>query len=258
MSPDPPRRPPRRKPPSRPKRLRPGPLSAKRPFAGPGAATSKALGLKAGLSREWMEELQNTSRPHRLDRAAQTIADALEAFVSEDFTRAAEMAERAKDEVPRSGRIRELLGLSYYRMGRWRDALREMLAYRRLTGRVDENHVIADCYRALQRPEKALEAIDEVAPKDVEPEVWAEVAIVAASTLAEFGEIDRALARLARADLNPIQVEPYHLRLWYVRSDLLERAGRNREARAGWERIAAEDPAFFDVEERLSRLHGAE
>jgi tetratricopeptide (TPR) repeat protein len=148
--------------------------------------------------------------------------------------------------------VRELLGLAFYREGRYREALAELLAFRRITGSLEQNHVIADCYRALGRPERALEICGEVTADRVPPEVWAEVLIVAASTLADRGELDGALATLARADLDPEEVKPHHLRLWYVRSDLLERAGFTSEARAGWERILAEDPDFFDAAERLA------
>jgi tetratricopeptide (TPR) repeat protein len=116
---------------------------------------------------------------------------------------------------------------------------------------VDQNHVIADCYRALGRPDRALEICHEVTPGLVSPEIWSEVLIVAAATLAEQGDYERALAQLARADLKPPEVKPHHLRLWYVRADLLEKAGRFKEAKSIWERISAEDPNFFDVSRRL-------
>ena len=49
--------------------------------------------------------------------------------------------------APRSPRVREVLGLAYYGVGRWQDALTELKAYKRITGRVDQNHLIADCLR---------------------------------------------------------------------------------------------------------------
>jgi tetratricopeptide (TPR) repeat protein len=200
-----------------------------------------------------MSELRNTVRPHRLQKVAEEVDEALAAYQSDDYERAAALAERAKNEAPRSGRIRELLGLSYYSLGRWHDALRELLTYRRLTGRKDQNHVIADCYRADGKPDKALHTVNEATVKDVPPEIWSELMIVAASMIAESGDISRALAQLARAELKPKKVEPHHLRLWYVRADLLEKAGRTKEAKRDWEAIAAEDPTFFDVADRLAK-----
>ncbi len=180
------------------------------------------------------------------------VQRALAAYDDEDVDAAVAAAAEAKGIAPRAARVRELLGLCLYRAGRWQEAVRELLAFRRMTGSVEENHVIGDAYRALGRPDRALELISEVPRRKVPADLWAEVVIVAAGALADKGELDQALLRLARADLEPRSVEPYHLRLWYVRSDLLERAGRHEEARAGWERIAAEDPDFHDVMERLS------
>jgi tetratricopeptide (TPR) repeat protein len=200
-----------------------------------------------------VQELRHTSRPGASDRAASIVGRALKALSSGDSERAASLAREAKALAPRSGRIRELLGLTSYRCGNWQEALRELLAYRRLTGLLDENHVIADCYRALDHPERALAVCAEISPQRVSPAVWAETVIIAASTLAEQGETERALAELKRGDLEPRQVQEYHLRLWYVLADTLERAGRTAEARATWERIYAEDPDFFDVGDRLQR-----
>lgn len=205
-----------------------------------------------GLSREWVDELRATVRPGHLDQAMSLVSKSLEAFTAGDYEHAVSLAEQAKAGTQRSGRIRELLGLALYHTGKYKDAVRELLTYRRLTGLVDQNHVIADCYRALGRLDKALEVCHEATPSLVGPEIWSEVLIVSASTLADMGEPDKALAQTARGDLSPSKVEPHHLRLWYVRADLLEKTGRNSEAAALWERISAEDPQFFDVGERLT------
>ena len=150
----------------------------------------------------------------------------------------------------------ELLGLAYYRLGKWKEALRELLTYRRATNSTDQNHVIADLYRAQGRPDRALEVTAEVRSDKTSPELWAETMIVAAGALADKEDLRGALAMLNRVDLNPDEVESYHLRLWYVLGDLLERSGRRQEATEQWERIAAEDPDFFDVQQRLSGRRG--
>lgn len=229
----------------------PPPGGSKRPRPGAGTPPRREPQDIHGLSREWVDELRNTVRPGQFDQATALVSKSLESFAAEDYQRASSLAERAKASAQRSGRVRELLGLALYHAGNYREAVRELLTYRRLTGLVDQNHVIADCYRALGRPERALEVCHEVAPERVSPEIWAEVLIVSASTLADQGDLERALAQTDRGELKPGKIEPYHLRLWYVRADLLERAARHREAAALWERISAEDPQFFDVAERL-------
>jgi tetratricopeptide (TPR) repeat protein len=203
------------------------------------------------LSREWLSELRETSKAGQAERVGVLVDKALAAFGEGDFVRAASLAGEAKGFAPRSGRVRELLGLAFYHGGRWSEALSELLTFRRLTDSVEQNHLIADCYRAAGRFEKALEACAEVSEKQVGPEIWAEVVIVAASTLADEGEFERALVYLARTEVEPASVEAYHLRLWYVRADVLERMGRVDKAQTFWRRIAAEDPGFFDVGEKL-------
>jgi len=191
------------------------------------------------------------SRLGEAEKALEAISKALATFVDEDFGGAKEMAVEAKNVASRAPKVRELLGLCHYRLEEWQEALKELLTYRRLTGALDENHVIADCYRALGRPERALEVCNEVTADALAPEVWTELNIVAAQAHADEGEIERGLARLARSDLNPVSVEPHHLRLWYVQADLLERAGQKGQARRTWERISSEDPGYFDVSERM-------
>lgn len=203
------------------------------------------------MPKPWAAEISELARPGTGPNVAQAVSQALELFAGEEYERAAAQAALAKADAPRSPRILELLGLSLYHSGRWKEALSELLAYRRLTNSVEQNHVIADLYRAQGRPDRALEVTAEVSPSDVSPEVWVEMMIVAAGALADQNKIDRAITMLARADPGTGPVEPYFLRHWYARADLLERAGRREEARALWRRIVAEDPEFFDAEERL-------
>lgn len=182
------------------------------------------------------------------------VTKALESFGEGDYARASSLAKQAKARAPRSGRLRELLGLAHYHSGNWNEAASELLTYRRLTGDIDQNHVIADCYRAAGRFDRALEVCNEVDRTRVSDEVWTEVTIVAAGALADQGDINQALARLARGELKPAAVEPHHLRLWYVRADLLERSGRRQEAKDLWEMILGEAGEFYDVDERLNAL----
>ncbi|MGH2709350.1 MAG: tetratricopeptide repeat protein, partial [Actinomycetota bacterium] len=128
---------------------------------------------------------------------ARLVSRGLEAFLAGDYEACAALARQAKDRAPRSARVRELLGLAAYRAGRWKEALGELLAYRRLTGQLDQNHLIADCYRAQGRPERALEVCDEVSRDQAPAELWAEVVIVGASALADRGMLVQALARLS-------------------------------------------------------------
>jgi predicted TPR repeat methyltransferase len=59
---------------------------------------------------------------------------------------------------------------------------------------------------------------------------------------------------LRRFDRGGDAARPYDLRVWYVTGDVLERAGRTREAARAFRRVVDHDPEAFDAAERLARL----
>ena len=182
-----------------------------------------------------------------VERAMRLIADG-------DPDAAIRHAERAKHLAGRSAGIREILALAYYGSGRWREALREMQAYRRMSGRLDENHVIADCYRALDRAERAVDEADAGLHADLPEEVRAECAVVGASALADLGRYEDALAFVRRFPTQTAVGRPFDLRIWYVAGDILTRLGRPEEAAKEFERVLRCDPSAFDAAERLAAL----
>jgi tetratricopeptide (TPR) repeat protein len=209
------------------------------------------------LSDEIVRELHSTVRPGKGDILVKTFAEAAAAFAAEDYDAAIRLAEQSKHMALRAVAPRELLGLALYRASRWQDAVRELSTYRRLSGSLDQNPVMADCYRALHKPEKALEVCDEMQrDKQLPPAVMYEGAIVAAGALTDMGRLEEALARLESLDLDPPNAEEHHLRAWYVLADLLERRGRFTQARTWFEAVAAADPELTDAQERADRLDG--
>ena len=79
------------------------------------------------------------------------MREAGEAFRRERFDEARRILRPLAGQAPRAAPVRELYGLSLYRLGRWAQAARELEAYRSLTGSSEQNPVLADCYRALGR-----------------------------------------------------------------------------------------------------------
>jgi len=150
--------------------------------------------------------------------------------------------------------VRELLGLTLYRMERWRQAAAELEAYRQLTGSVDQNPVLADCYRAMRRWGKVDELWEELKAASPSAELVAEGRIVAAGARADRGDLRGALALLEAANAVPRRVREHHLRLWYVLADLYDRAGDVPHARTLFQRIRTVDPDFADVADRLRSL----
>lgn len=208
----------------------------------------------AHLENDVTKELRATARPGKGDLLVKVFADAAGAYLEEDYDEAIRLGEQAKHMALRAVVPRELLGLAYYRAGRWQEAARELSAFRRLSGTAEQNAVLADCYRALGKPERALELCNEVSPGAVPAETYFEANIVAAGALADGGRIDEAIARLEELELQPENAEEHHLRAWYALADLLERRGRFTQAREWFEAVAAADPEATDAPERAKRM----
>jgi len=201
-----------------------------------------------------VEEVRSAaSGPYR-DRAAAAFQEAVELLERGKDEKAAAAARRAKEMASRSGAVRELLGMALYRSGRYRDALRELQAYRRMTGRVDQNHLIADSLRALGEPEKAVAPAREAMRARIPAEVRAEAAVVGASALADLRRFDEALSMLKAFPTEPSRARDFDLRVWYTTGDVLARAGRKAEAAEHFRRVMRHDPAAYDAAERLAQL----
>lgn len=208
-----------------------------------------------GLPRAIQEEIRRSAPPGKDRDAISRVARAIELLDRDDPKGAAAEAEKAKAFAPRSGAVREVLGLAYYGLGRWQDALTELKAYKRISGRPDQNHLIADSLRGLGRPAEAVPLAEEMLRvKSIPNEAKAEAVIVAASALADQGRFAEALAFLARAKTRDEVAEAYTLRLWYVKGDILERAGRREEAAQEFRRIMRHDASAYDAAERLSAI----
>jgi tetratricopeptide (TPR) repeat protein len=202
------------------------------------------------LRPEIVREINQVAHFGHAPKVRELVADAAHAIDEERLEDAIDPLLDAKRKAPRSIYVRELLGIAYYRLERWKDAARELAAYKRLSGRSDRDPEIADCERAAGRPEKALEILSELDPDDVTEDVFIEGLIVGAGALGDLGRWDEAVATLERGPLRPAVATSEHLRLWYALADALEGAGRRRDARVWWDAIYADDPGFFDVADR--------
>ena len=206
------------------------------------------------LSDDVVRELQASARPTKGEILVKVFADAVAAYAAGDVNEAIRLGDQAKHMALRSPNVREFLGLAYYSAERWREAARELSAFRRISGSTEQNPVIADVYRALGKPQKAIELVDELDRTRVPDPVFYEGAIVGAGASIDMGDIDGALARLESLNLDPPVAEEHHLRAWYMLGDLLERRGRFTQARSWFEAVAAADPELTDAPERAARL----
>ena len=228
------------------------PARAGRPAAAPADAPRKRIlsELPSGL----VGEIKQVAKAGRAEDVVRFVERAVGLIQDGQPDEAVAPASRAKHLAGRSAGVREILALAYYQAGRWREALREMQAFRRMSGRLDENHVIADCYRALGRPDRAVEEAEAGLQADVSDEVRAECAVVGASALADTGRLDDALAFIRRFPSRAGVGRPFDLRVWYVAGDILARLGRDEEAAAEFARVIRHDPSAFDAADRLARL----
>jgi tetratricopeptide (TPR) repeat protein len=150
--------------------------------------------------------------------------------------------------------VRELLGLSHYRLGRWKQAVVELEAFRELTTTTEQHPVLADCYRALGRHAKVAELWEEL--RDVSPSapLVAEGRIVYAGSLADQGRLADAISVLEASKPPSKRPKEHHLRVAYALADLYERAGDLPKARQLFGVVAAADPDLGDVAARLRAL----
>jgi tetratricopeptide (TPR) repeat protein len=220
----------------------------------PGGKGRPRTPAPSDLPRDVMDELQRVTRPTQIRDVVSRLSRAVELLDRDDSGAAVAEATKAKQLSPRSASVREVLGLALYGQERWQEALTELKAYRRMTGRADQNHVIADCLRAVGKPAEAIPLAEEALRAKVSNDAKAESVIVAASALADQGRFAEALAFLGRAKTREDVAEPYTLRLWYVRGDILVKAGRSEEGAEEFRKIMRHDAGAFDVAERLAEL----
>jgi tetratricopeptide (TPR) repeat protein len=190
-----------------------------------------------------------------VDALAADYAEAGVALEGGDTGRAIQILRRAKERAGRSAAIREALGIALYLNGDFRAARRELAAYRRLSGRQDQNHLLADSARANGQPDRVEALVEEMMRSpDVPADRVAEGLMVVAGARADRGDPRAALAALHRIDLEPRTVEPYHLRVWYLAATLYEHVGDRDRAAGYYDAIATIEPDFLDIAERLAAL----
>lgn len=208
------------------------------------------------VPQDVVAELIEAVGPRRGERLASNVAEARKAFDRDRYAEARTLLAKVAAEAPGSASVRELFGLTLYRMDRWKQAVGELEAYRTLTNATDQHPVLMDCYRALRRFDDVEPLWEELKETSPSAEIVAEGRIVAAGALADQKRLSDAVALMEKAvgGKSVKRVLPYHLRSWYVMGDLYERAGDHPRARTWFRRVQGEDRHFADVAERLAAL----
>ena len=177
-----------------------------------------------------------TLSPENSERVARHLA-MVNLLINDDPELAHQHAIAAAERAGRIAIVRETLALTAYTIGDFALALREMQAYRRISGANDQLPIMVDCERGLGRPDKALELGRSVDPKTLEPGVRANLAIAMSGARLDRGENELALAELEIVELNPEKVFDYSPQLFHAYADTLEILGRSTDAKR-WAKLA--------------------
>src|SRR4029077_7534171 len=222
--------------------------------------------------RERGPQLPDSVTPDQLDREARSqlnslpndLADIVARYLvaadlADDPEQSYAYAQAAKRLAARVGVVREACGIIAYRTGRWAEALSELRAARRMTGRDDYLPIMADCERALGRLDRALALVREASTADLDRATQIELRIVESGIRRDQGLPEAAVLALQVPELTSGRLRPWSARLFYAYADALLAAGRPDEARDAFARAAEADAeGETDAADRLDDLDGIE
>jgi tetratricopeptide (TPR) repeat protein len=177
------------------------------------------------------------------------------AGLDDDPERAYLHAMAARRLAARVGVVREACGVAAYQAGRWADALAELRAARRLTGRSSYLPLMADCERAMGRLDRALDLVSGPDARSADPATRIELRIVESGIRRDQGLPDAAVAALQLPEITEGRIRPGSARLFYAYADALLDAGREDDAREWFRKAAIADAdGDTDAAERFEEL----
>jgi len=206
------------------------------------------------LPAEVNAELHDAAPASKVARLQERLTDASGAYERQRYRDAARMLKPLAELAPGAAAVRELYGLTQYRLGNWAAAIVELEAFRAISGALDQHPTLADCYRAKKRYKLADELWEEMRLAPPSAELMAEARIVHAGSLADRGRLAEAIELLERGKGSVRKPKEHHLRTWYVLADLYERAGEVPRARELFRKILEADPDVYDTAERLASI----
>ncbi len=181
-------------------------------------------------------------------------------LIDEDPELAYAHAEAARRRAARLPIVREAAAETAYAAGHYDAALSELRAIRRMTGADDFLPMMADCERALGRPEAALKLAKEARRLRLDPAQRVEMILVEAGARDDLGQSAESLRILAEAasQINPPTAPPTAVaRLRYAYADALLQRGTSADARIWFQAASKLDPhGETDAQARLDELDG--
>ncbi len=198
-------------------------------------------------------ELKTLSKPNADAVAGHLVAAGR--LIDVDPARALLHARAARGRAARVAAVREAVGVAAYHAEEWAEALSELRTARRISGDPRDLAMMADCERALGRPQQAVRMLNDPDVRRLDPETYAELLIVVAGARRDLGQTDAALTVLARGGLERTKPRPGAMRLWYAYADALVAAHRDDEAAQWFAASAALDrTGETDAAERAAAL----
>jgi tetratricopeptide (TPR) repeat protein len=158
----------------------------------------------------------------------------------------------------RAGRVavvREASGEAAYAAGRFKDALAEFKAARRIGGEPLYLPMMADCERALGRPDRALTIAKDPAVATLDEAGQIEMHIVESGARRDLGQTKAAIATLDGRELHAHTRAEWVPRLRYAYAEALLADGQREAAREWFERAAGADAhSITDAADRVAEL----
>ena len=191
------------------------------------------------------------------DRASIVGRYLIAAELATDPEQAYRYAQAAKQLAARVGIVREVSGIMAYNSGRWAEALTELQAGRRMTGRNDYLPLMADSERGLERLDRALDLVHSAEAKRLPRAAQIELRIVESGIRRDQGLADAAVLALQVPELTDGKQRPWSARLFYAYGEALLAAGRTEAAREAFSRaVVADEDELTDALARLDELDG--
>ncbi len=180
-------------------------------------------------------------------------------FLDDEPELAYQHARTARRLAARLGGVREAVAITAYLAEHYDEALTEFRAVRRMTGNHEVLAMMADCERALGRPEKALALAQDKHVRDLSEPTQIELLIVTAGARRDMGQTAAAIQVLEVPELTKRTRAEWLPRLRYAYADALAAADRTEEALVWFHRAAGADAdGSTGAAERAAELEGLE
>jgi len=161
----------------------------------------------------------------------------------------------ARARAARVAVVREASGETAYAAGNFKDALSELKAARRLGGEALYLPMMADCERALGRPDRALALAKDPAVQTLDDAGQIEMRIVESGARRDLGQTSAAVRTLEGRELRSRTRDDWSARLRYAYAEALLADGQRDAAREWFERAAGVDVSeVTDAADRVAEL----